>query len=135
MIINGKWEIPDGELKFSNILSHGPGGQNVNKVSTAVLLRFDALANRTLPEHARRILARDRHAVSGGVILIKASRFRSLARNKKDAMERLARLAAKAMEPRKPRKPTRPTKAATERRLKAKRRRSEIKKHRSIQDE
>ena len=106
----------------------------MNKVATTALLRFDVNANESLPRRVKRALARDRHAASDGVLLIKASRFRSLARNKKDALERLSAMIARAAETRRPRIPTRPGKGAVERRLKEKKRRSEIKRNRRFED-
>ncbi len=121
------------ELRESFIRASGPGGQNVNKVATAVQLRFDAQNARGLPERVRDNLIRlaGQRATKDGEIVIEAARFRTQERNRDDARQRLAELVAKAAEPPpKPRRKTKPSKGAVERRLKAKSGRSTVKKMR-----
>lgn len=125
--------IPDSELIERFIRSPGPGGQNVNKVASAVELRFDVKHSPSLPEPVReRLLARrDRRLTSEGVLVIAACRFRDQARNRDDARERLAQVIQSALSVPKPRKITRPTKASKERRLNSKKTRSSIKQGRN----
>ena len=116
----------------------GPGGQNVNKVSTAVQLRYDALNASTLPEAVKQRLLKlaGRRATNEGVILIAAQRFRSQERNREDGMERLVALIREAAQPPPPtRRPTRPTGASKRRRLDEKTRRGEIKAGRGRPDD
>lgn len=123
--------IHDDELDESFVRASGPGGQNVNKVATAVQLRFDAMAARGLPERVRDNLIRlaGQRATKDGVVIVEASRFRAQERNREDARQRLADLVAKAAEPPPPpRKKTRPTRGSVERRLKSKSGRSTVKK-------
>jgi ribosome-associated protein len=123
--------IPDDELVERFVRASGPGGQNVNKVSTAVELRFDAAGSPSLPEDLRaRLLARrDRRITDEGVVVISAQRFRTQERNREDARGRLFALIAKAAEPPPPpRRKTKPSKGAVERRLKSKAGRSTVKK-------
>lgn len=129
--------IPAGDLSESFIRASGPGGQNVNKVATAVQLRFDLSGNRTLAEDVKERLGRlaGSRLTLAGEILIQADRFRTQERNRQDALERLAALVRKALERPKPRKATRPTKASKERRLAAKKQRSAIKRMRSGPDD
>ncbi|TWG88961.1 ribosome-associated protein [Mesorhizobium sp. J18] len=125
--------IAADELQESFIHSSGPGGQNVNKVATAVQLRFDARNARGLPERVRENAIRlaGSRATKDGVIILEARRHRTQERNREDARMRLAALIEKAAEPPlKPRKKTRPSKGAVERRLKAKAGRSSVKKMR-----
>ncbi|TYR31469.1 aminoacyl-tRNA hydrolase [Mesorhizobium microcysteis] len=126
-------EVGEDELEENFIRSSGPGGQNVNKVATAVQLRFNAANAQGLPERVRlrAISLAGQRATKDGVIVIEASRFRTQEQNRADARSRLAELLAKAAEPPpKPRKKTRPSKGAVERRLKEKAGRSGIKKMR-----
>jgi ribosome-associated protein len=121
--------LGDGELEFSFIRASGPGGQNVNKVSTAVQMRFDA---RRSPSLADEVSARLQKLAGSrltleGVIVITASRHRSQERNRADAVERLVALIVKAAAPAAKRRPTRPTKASRARRLEAKSRRAGVK--------
>jgi ribosome-associated protein len=130
---HGAIVYPD-ELTESFVRSSGPGGQNVNKVSTGVQLRFDAANARGLSEavKARLMKLAGQRATRDGSILIEASQYRTQERNRADARERLVALVAKAAEPPPPpRRKTKPTKGSVERRLKSKAGRSQVKKMRS----
>lgn len=126
--------IPDEELIERFVRASGPGGQNVNKVSTAVEPRFDAGASPSLPEalRARLLVKRDRRIGADGVIVISAQRFRSQERNREDARARLAALIESVRVPPAPRIATRPTRASKERRIEAKKGRGEIKRGRGV---
>ena len=117
----------------SFIAASGPGGQNVNKVATAVQLRFDIPRSASLPPAVReRVRIAGGNRVSrDGVLIITAHRFRSQELNRRDAIERLVALIREVAVPPKRRKPTRPTRSSRQRRLEGKRRRSEIKQGRS----
>src|SRR6202041_2659824 len=121
--------IPEAELVESFIRSSGPGGQNVNKVASAVELRFDARRSPSLPNEVATKLMKlaGSRLTQDGVIVIFAQRFASQPRNREDARERLVALIAKAQQREKPRRPTRPTLAARARRLDEKGRRGAIK--------
>ena len=122
--------IPEGEIQFDFIRASGPGGQNVNKVSSAVQLRFNVKSSPSLPEEVRRRLVRlaGGRITLEGVLIIEAKRFRSQEQNRQDALDRLVALIRRAAERPKVRRPTRATLASKQRRLESKRRRSEIKK-------
>jgi ribosome-associated protein len=121
--------IPDEELVERFVRSSGPGGQNVNKVASAVELRFDAASSPSLPEpvKARLLARRDRRITDEGVVVISAQRFRTQERNREDARERLAALIEAATHVPKARVATRPTRASKERRLAGKRERAQVK--------
>jgi ribosome-associated protein len=131
--ITPDWAIPDDELVERFVRSSGPGGQNVNKVSTAVELRFDVRASPGIPEAVReRILARrDRRLTDEGVLVISAQRFRTQDRNREDARARLAAILREATVVAKKRVATRPTKGSKERRLTGKKERAGVKKLRT----
>ena len=131
--ITPRLSIPDSELVERFVRSSGPGGQNVNKVATAVELRFDVVHSPSLPEPVRaRLLARrDRRLTDDGVLVLSAQRFRTQDRNREDARERLAALITAVLAPPKKRIATKPSKGAKERRLGAKRERATVKRQRS----
>jgi len=124
--------IAEQELKFDFMRASGPGGQNVNKVATAVQLRFDARNCAALSEKVRARLRRlaGRRMTANGILVIRSQRFRSQERNRQDALDRLVNLIRRAARPPKTRIRTRPGRAAKERLLAAKRHRSRIKKTR-----
>ncbi len=125
--------LREDELGFDFVRASGPGGQNVNKVSTAVQMRFDAAGSTSLPDDVRERLLRlaGKRATDEGVIIIDARRFRTQERNRQDAIDRLVALIVKAAHRPKPRRTTRPTAASRRRRIDDKKRRGSLKKQRS----
>jgi ribosome-associated protein len=122
-------DLDPSELEERFIRSPGPGGQNVNKVATAVQLRFDIRGSASLPDQVKQRLTRlaGRRVSNEGVLTIEAHRFRTRERNREDALERLIALVRRAAHQPKPRKKTKPTRASKERRLETKRQRSRTK--------
>jgi ribosome-associated protein len=125
--------IDESELEERFVRSPGPGGQNVNKVSTGVQLRFDAVHSSSLPDPVRQRLIRlaGRRIGTDGIITIAAHRFRTRERNRQDALQRLVDLIRRATHEPKARKKTKPTRASRERRLSAKRERAQTKRLRT----
>jgi len=132
--VNAEIELDEREIQEDFVRASGPGGQNVNKVSTAVQLRFDVARSPSLPDpvRARLVTLAGRRLTQDGVLIIEAERFRSQRRNRDDALERLIELIREACEVDKPRRPTRPTLASKKRRLDSKQRRGETKKLRTV---
>ena len=128
-------QIADSELVESFVRASGPGGQNVNKVASAVELRFDVAHSPSLSEplRARLLARRDRRLTADGVLVIQASRLRDQARNREDARERLAEIIRAALHVPKKRVATKPTRASKERRIASKKKRAKHKQGRSKQ--
>lgn len=130
--ITSRISLDEGEIEERFVRASGPGGQNVNKVATAVQLRFRITGSPSLPEPVRQRLVRvaGRRVDKSGVLTIEARRYRDQSRNREDAIERLLKLIRKAVETPEPRRPTKPTTASRQRRLDEKRKRGELKKSR-----
>lgn len=135
--INDDLLIPESEIDLTAIRAQGPGGQNVNKVSSAIHLRFDIANSPTLVEDLKQRLLQlnDRRISKSGVAVIKSGRFRNQDKNREDARGRLADLIRKALVEQKPRKKTRPSRKAKEKRLQDKSRRSRLKQSRRQLDD
>jgi ribosome-associated protein len=129
-------EVPDAELEFSYIRAPGPGGQNVNKVASAVQLRFHAAGSSVLDDWSRARFATlaGRRLTREGWLVLTAHRHRTQEANRRDALERLAELILSARERPKPRRATRPGRAARERRLEGKKQRTAVKRLRARPD-
>jgi len=126
--ISNTVEIPLSEIEFEAIRAQGAGGQHVNKVSSAIHLRFDIAAS-SLPEfYKEKLLALSDQRISGdGVVIIKAQKFRSQDKNRDDALERLKQLIKQATAVKKARRPTKPSKNSQKRRMDSKNKRGKVK--------
>jgi ribosome-associated protein len=136
IVVTPEIAIDERELRFEFIRATGPGGQKVNKSSSAVQLRFDVFGSPSLPDEVRSrlIMLAGRRLSEEGVLVIEAKRFRSQDRNRQDAVERLCTLIRQAARRPRRRRSTRPSSAARERRLQEKKRRSALKRQRGRPD-
>ena len=134
LFVTHRISIPDSELEESFIRSSGPGGQNVNKVSSAVQLRFNVLTSASLTDVAREDLLRSGKLTQARELIITAQRFREQERNRTDARERLVAIIREAATPKRVRRPTKVPKSSKRKRLDGKKHRAEIKRGRSKLD-
>lgn len=130
--INANIRIPDTEMEWSYVRSSGPGGQNVNKVASKAVLRWHVAATTALPDDVKaRLLAQQRGRITTeGDLLLTSQRYRDQERNREDCLQKLAEIVTAATRVPKVRKKKKPTRASKERRLAAKKHRSEVKKQR-----
>ena len=130
--INDRLRLPDDELQWSFVRAGGPGGQNVNKVASKAVLRWDVAGSPSLPEDVKaRLRAQERRRLTTeGELVLSSQRYRDQERNREDCLQKLRLIVLRAATPPRPRKPTRPTKASRKRRLQEKRHRSAAKKGR-----
>src|SRR5713101_1845904 len=132
MDVNESIRIPEDEFEWSFVRSGGPGGQNVNKVASKAVLRWNLAASPSLPEDVKaRLRTKQQNRITtDGDLIITSQRFRDQERNKEDCLEKLRDMILQALVAPKPRKPSKPSRASRERRLQVKRHRSNIKKGR-----
>lgn len=136
--ISGRLQIPEQELTWTYVRSSGPGGQNVNKVASKAVLRWNLAANTSLPEEVKmRLRGQQRRRVTvEGEMVLTSQRYRDQERNRLDCLEKLRAFVLQALEVPRPRRPTQPTRSSQRRRLTDKRQHSEIKSiRRSIGEE